>query len=50
MVVEGLCAAKAAERITDDEIAELRELAREMQQAVATGEVRAYSQLQLPSA
>ena len=45
MVVEGLCAAKAAERITDDEIAELRELGREMQQAVATGEVMAYSRL-----
>ncbi|HET9144229.1 GntR family transcriptional regulator [Actinophytocola sp.] len=45
MVVEGLCAAKAAERITEAEIAELRDLGRRMQDAVRTGEVMTYSQL-----
>ncbi|WP_205752631.1 GntR family transcriptional regulator [Cryptosporangium phraense] len=45
MVVEGLCAAKAAERVTDAEIAELRELADAMRTAVAAGEVVTYSQL-----
>jgi DNA-binding GntR family transcriptional regulator len=45
MVVEGLCAAKAAERISDPEIAQLRELGRRMQEAVRTGEVMTYSQL-----
>lgn len=45
MVVEGLCAAKAAERITDDEIAELRELGEAMRTAVARGEVMTYSKL-----
>lgn len=45
MVVEGLCAAKAAERITDLEVAELRELARRMSEAVRGGEMMAYSQL-----
>jgi DNA-binding GntR family transcriptional regulator len=45
MVVEGLCAAKAAERITDAEIAELRELGRAMSAAVSGGDVLAYSSL-----
>lgn len=45
MVVEGLCAAKAAERITDAEIAELRALGQRMQEAVRAGEVLTYSQL-----
>ncbi|SHN74669.1 DNA-binding transcriptional regulator, GntR family [Cryptosporangium aurantiacum] len=45
MVVEGLCAAKAAERVTDAQIAELRGLADAMRTAVATGEVLTYSQL-----
>lgn len=45
MVVEGLCAAKAAERITDDEIAELRGLGEQMRGAVADGDVMAYSRL-----
>ncbi|GAB3565550.1 GntR family transcriptional regulator [Amycolatopsis endophytica] len=45
MVVEGLCAAKAAERITDAEIAELRELGRRMEDSVRSGEVMTYSQL-----
>lgn len=45
MVVEGLCAAKAAERISDAEVAELRELGEAMREAVATGDVVTYSQL-----
>lgn len=45
MVVEGLCAAKAAERITDEEIANLRDLGRRMEEAVRAGEVLTYSQL-----
>lgn len=45
MVVEGLCAAKAAERITDAEIGELRELGANMRRAVADGEVMTYSRL-----
>jgi DNA-binding GntR family transcriptional regulator len=45
MAVEGLCAAKAAERITDEEIAELREIGRSMKRAVADGEVLRYSEL-----
>lgn len=45
MVVEGLCAAKAAEHITADEIDELRTLGRNMRAAVADGEVVRYSQL-----
>jgi DNA-binding GntR family transcriptional regulator len=45
MVVEGLCAAKAAERITDIQIAELRGIGRSMQQAVQDGAVMAYSAL-----
>ena len=43
--VEALCAAKAAEKITDDEIAELRELGEEMAAAVASGDVGNYSRL-----
>jgi DNA-binding GntR family transcriptional regulator len=45
MVVEGLCAAKAAERITDAEIDELRRIAEDMQSTVARGSVLEYSQL-----
>jgi len=45
MVVEGHCAAKAAERITDAEAAELRELGRRMSEAVRQGEMMVYSQL-----
>ncbi|MFT4263548.1 MAG: GntR family transcriptional regulator [Nocardioides sp.] len=45
MVVEGLCGAKAAENIADDEIEELREIGRRMQDAVATGEISTYSAL-----
>ncbi|WP_129668774.1 GntR family transcriptional regulator [Phytoactinopolyspora endophytica] len=45
MAVEGLCAAKAAERITDEEITELRDIGRRMQDAMRAGEVLVYSEL-----
>ncbi|MDN3354855.1 GntR family transcriptional regulator [Actinomadura sp. DC4] len=45
MVVEGLCAAKAAERVTDEEIAELRALGATMRSAVTDGHVLKYSEL-----
>jgi DNA-binding GntR family transcriptional regulator len=45
MVVEGLCAAKAAENVTDADIADLREIGRRMQEAVRSGEIVVYSQL-----
>jgi DNA-binding GntR family transcriptional regulator len=45
LVVEGLCAAKAAERITDLEIDELRRLGEQMKLAVSEGDVDTYSQL-----
>jgi DNA-binding GntR family transcriptional regulator len=45
MAVEGLCAAKAAERITDEEITELRALGAAMRTAVAEGHVLRYSEL-----
>lgn len=45
MVVEGLCAAKAAERITEADAAELRGIGRRMRQAVAAGDVLGYSDL-----
>ncbi len=45
MVVEGLCAAKAAERINDAEAGELRGIGRRMQEAVASGDVLGYSDL-----
>jgi DNA-binding GntR family transcriptional regulator len=45
MVVEGLCAAKAAQHITDEEIAELRALGTAMRTAVAEGHVLRYSEL-----
>lgn len=44
-VLEGLCAAKAAAVITDDEREELRTLGSDMQQAVADGDVLRYSDL-----
>lgn len=43
MVVEGLCASKAAERITDEEAAELRAIGVTMQDAVAAGHLLDYS-------
>lgn len=45
MMLEMLCAAKAAERITDEEIAELQQLGRDMREAVANGDVVGYSGL-----
>ena len=43
--VEGLCAAKAAEHVTDGEAAELRGIGTAMQAAVGQGDVVGYSQL-----
>lgn len=45
MRVEGLCAAKAAANVTDDEIAELRRLRDEMTESVAEGDLVEYSRL-----
>jgi DNA-binding GntR family transcriptional regulator len=42
--LEALCARKAAERITDGEIAELRELAERMKDAVERGDRESYSE------
>jgi len=43
--VESLCAAKAAERITDEQIEILRALGRDMHRAVTEGDHRGYSAL-----
>jgi DNA-binding GntR family transcriptional regulator len=43
--LEGLCAAKAAEHVTDEEITSLREIGREMKASVNAGEVVRYSHL-----
>ena len=43
--VEGLCAAKTAAQITDDEIAEFEALSRDMTAAVADGDLVEYSRL-----
>ena len=45
MALEGLCAAKAAERITEPQGARLRELGDEMERSVADGEPLKYSAL-----
>jgi DNA-binding GntR family transcriptional regulator len=45
MVVEGLIAARAAERVTDEQAGELDAIGRLMREAVAGGEYRAYSDL-----
>jgi DNA-binding GntR family transcriptional regulator len=45
MVIEGLCAAKAAERITAAEIGELQGIGESMRAAVASGDVLGYSRL-----
>lgn len=45
MVVEGLCAAKAAERITQQDIRELRGIGRSLRKAVSQGDVLGYSTL-----
>jgi DNA-binding GntR family transcriptional regulator len=43
MVLEGLCAAKAAERITAAEIKELKAIGKGMRKAVSSGDVLGYS-------
>jgi DNA-binding GntR family transcriptional regulator len=45
MVLEGLCAAKAAERLTDDDRERLRGVGTAMQEAVASGDLLGYSEL-----
>ncbi len=45
MALEGLCAAKAAERVTEAQAARLRELGEEMVRSVADGEPLKYSEL-----
>jgi DNA-binding GntR family transcriptional regulator len=45
MVIEGLCAAKAAERITEAESEELDGIGGEMRSAVSSGDVLGYSRL-----
>jgi DNA-binding GntR family transcriptional regulator len=45
MALEGLCAAKAAERVTDDDRDRLRTIGEAMQAAVAAGDLLGYSDL-----
>lgn len=45
MAVEGLCAAKAAARATDDDLEVLRQIGEDMQGAVDRGDVFGYSEL-----
>jgi DNA-binding GntR family transcriptional regulator len=45
MALEGLCAAKAAERLTDDDRDRLREIGEAMRAAVASGDLLGYSEL-----
>jgi DNA-binding GntR family transcriptional regulator len=45
MALEALCAAKAAERVTDEEAAQLRELAESLKRSVADGNPLKYSEL-----
>ncbi|OLT04549.1 GntR family transcriptional regulator [Pseudonocardia sp. CNS-004] len=45
MALEGLCAAKAAERLTDDDGRRLREIGEAMRAAVASGDLLGYSEL-----
>ena len=45
MALEGLCAAKAAERVTEPDAARLRQLGEEMRRCVAAGELLKYSAL-----
>jgi DNA-binding GntR family transcriptional regulator len=45
MALESLCAAKAAQRVTDDEAAQLRELAESLKRSVAEGNPLKYSEL-----
>jgi DNA-binding GntR family transcriptional regulator len=45
MVLEGLCAAKAAERVTEEQAGQLRQLGEELERSVAVGETLKYSAL-----
>ncbi|MFD1658294.1 GntR family transcriptional regulator [Streptomyces caeni] len=45
MVIEGLCAARAAERITEEDSEELRSIGESMTAAVESGDVLGYSEL-----
>ena len=45
MALEGLCAAKAAERLTDEDRDRLRGIGAAMQEAVAAGDLLGYSEL-----
>ena len=45
MVLEGLCAAKAAERLTDDDRKRLRDIGTAMREAVVAGDPLGYSEL-----
>ena len=45
MALEGLCAAKAAQRLTDEEGDRLRRIGAAMQEAVAAGDLLGYSEL-----
>jgi DNA-binding GntR family transcriptional regulator len=45
MVLEGLCAAKAAERVTEEQAGQLRQLGEELERSVADGETLKYSAL-----
>src|ERR1700691_4798787 len=45
MALEGLCAAKAAERVTESQAGRLRQLGDELERSVADGELLKYSAL-----
>jgi DNA-binding GntR family transcriptional regulator len=45
MVLEGLCAAKAAEQVTDEQVGILTDLGEQMQRAVTDGDPMKYSAL-----
>jgi DNA-binding GntR family transcriptional regulator len=45
MALEGLCAAKAAERVTEPDAARLRQLGEDMERSVSDGELLKYSAL-----
>jgi DNA-binding GntR family transcriptional regulator len=45
MALEGLCAAKAAERVTEPQAGQLRQLGEELERSVAEGETLKYSAL-----
>jgi len=45
MVLEGLCAAKAAEHVTDTQAAQLQQLGQQLQRSVTDGELLKYSEL-----